>query len=207
MAQCAASTCLMVLLACSATADLRPGPEVTVILDFKGPHSGAATREMQTEASSIMKEAGVHLSWRPLAGASNHTYEELVVMSFAGSCEFEPGPPIYDELGPYASTSMADGDVLPFGEVDCATVVSSVRGAMNGEGFGWTDRLLGRALGRIVAHELVHMLTRSVQHGRNGVTEAALSGRQLISESLRLERDDILRLQERLNGGWPSETR
>ncbi|HEX3992985.1 MAG TPA: hypothetical protein VHX39_17575, partial [Acetobacteraceae bacterium] len=79
--------------------------------------------------------------------------------------------PIYDELGPYARTWMADGDVLPFGEVDCARVVNSVRDAMSGGDLpNWADQLLGRALGRVVAHELVHMLTRSVRHGRDGVT-------------------------------------
>ena len=90
MAWFAASGCLMALLACSATADLRPCPEVTVILDFKGPHSGGATIEMETEAASIPKEAGVSLSWRPLAAAYNHTYRELVVMSFTGSCDSHP---------------------------------------------------------------------------------------------------------------------
>ena len=66
IARFAASACLMALLACSATAELRPYPEVTVILNFKGTHSSGATREMQTEATSILKEAGVNLSWRAL---------------------------------------------------------------------------------------------------------------------------------------------
>jgi hypothetical protein len=204
MTQFAASTCLTALLACSATAELKPSSEVTVILNFKGPHSAGTTREMQREAAFILKDAGVNLAWRPLAGASSETYSELVVLTFAGSCEFEPAPPLYDELGPYASTSVTDGQVLPFGEVDCARVVNSVRDAMRGEWFGWRDLLLGRALGRVVAHELVHMLTRSVQHGREGVTEASLSARQLISGSLRLEKDDVLRLRERPIVRWPS---
>jgi hypothetical protein len=201
----APSACLMVLLACSATADLRPCPEVTVILDFKGPHSSGATIEMQTEAASILREANVSLSWRPLAAAYNHTYRELVVMSFKGSCELAPNAPIYDEPGPYAYTRIADGKVLPFGEVDCTRVVSSVRRAMISERFAWPDYVLGRALGRVVAHELVHMLTRSVHHGSHGVTQASLSGRQLIGGPLRLEKDDILKLQERLSGPWPTE--
>jgi hypothetical protein len=205
MTRLAASTCLMALLACSAVADLRSSPEVTVILNFKGPHSGGATKEMQKEAAFILKDAGVNLAWRPLAGASNEVYDELVVMTFAGSCELTPAPPVYDELGPYARTWIEDGNALPFGEVDCARVVSSVRDAMSGnDAPGCADQLLGRALGRVVAHELVHMLTRSVRHGRDGVTEAALSGRQLISGSLRLEKDDVLRLRERLIGPRPS---
>jgi hypothetical protein len=54
--------------------------------------------------------------------------------------------------------------------------------------------LVGRALGRVVAHELVHMLTKSGQHAHEGVQKAALSGRQLISASLPLSAMDIDRL-------------
>jgi hypothetical protein len=39
MTRFAASACLTALLACSATAELKPSSEVTVILNFKGPHS------------------------------------------------------------------------------------------------------------------------------------------------------------------------
>ena len=100
---------------------------------------------------------------------------------------------------------MVDGEVLPFGEVDCTRVVSSVRHAIISERFAWPDYLLGRALGRVLAHELVHMLTRSVYHGSHGVTQVSLSGRQLIGAPLRLEKDDILRLQERLRAARPTE--
>ena len=54
---------------------------------------------------------------------------------------------------------------------------------------------MGRALGRVVAHELVHMLTRSDDHAREGVQKAALSGRQLIAASLPLDAFDAGRLK------------
>jgi hypothetical protein len=69
---------------------------------------------------------------------------------------------------------------------------------MFGGDYARADLLVGRALGRVVAHELVHMLTKSGQHAREGVQKAALSGRQLIAASLPLSAVDIDRLiQER----------
>ncbi len=198
------STCVISVLAFSAAGALRPSSEVTVILDFKGPHSSAATREMQEEASLILKEADVSLSWRPLSGASDATYNDVAVMTFTGSCDFTPDPPVYDEPGPYARASMVNGKVQPFGRVECARVVRSVRDAMAGSMYGSGNQLLGRALGRVVAHELVHMLTRSAQHSRDGVMKASLSGRQLISGSLRLDKEDVLRLRQCMNG-WRSD--
>jgi hypothetical protein len=47
----------------------------------------------------------------------------------------------------------------------------------------------------VVAHELVHILTHSGQHGKTGVQQAALSGKLLIAPELRLSDDDLDRLR------------
>ena len=112
-----------------------------------------------------------------------------------GSCTFDPAPPVYDELGPYAVTRTANGEVQPFGEVDCDRVVNSVRTAMFGSDFTRADRLIGRALGRVVAHELVHTLTKSGQHSHDAVQKTALSGKQQIAASLPLSAFDVDRLR------------
>jgi hypothetical protein len=172
------------------------GADVTVVVNFKGPYSAPAIQEMQREAGRIIQSSGITLEWRSRAEASKATFNDLVVMNFKGSCVFNPMPMVVDELGPYAITRTAGGEVQPFGEVDCDHVVSSLHTAMTGGDFAKADTLLGRALGRIVAHELVHMLTKSKQHSRDGVERAALSARQLISESLPLSALDVDRLQQ-----------
>jgi hypothetical protein len=116
-------------------------------------------------------------------------------MTFKGVCEYVPAPPRYDELGPYATTKTSDGRVLPFGEVDCDRVVNSARMAMSGGDYDRANLLVGRALGRVVAHELVHMLTKSAAHGKEGVERPALSGRQLIGAFLPLSAVDTNRLK------------
>jgi hypothetical protein len=60
--------------------------------------------------------------------------------------------------------------------------------------FAYADLLLGRALGRVLAHEVVHILTRSGAHGHDGVAKTALSGTQLIAPELRLEPADLRRI-------------
>ena len=66
---------------------------------------------------------------------------------------------------------------------------------MFGGDYAKGDVLVGRALGRVVAHELVHMLTKSETHAKEGVEKAALSGRQLIAASLPLSEFDLDRLR------------
>jgi hypothetical protein len=169
--------------------------DVTVIIDLKGPYSTAAVKEMQREATRIIQTSGLQIDWRRRDEVANAVFNDLVVMTFKGSCTFDPAPPIYDELGPYAVTRTANGEVQPFGEVDCDRVVNSVRTAMFGSDYARAEMLIGRALGRVVAHELVHMLTKSGEHAREGVYKASLSGKQLISASLPLSAMDVDRLR------------
>jgi hypothetical protein len=179
---------------------VRPPAAVTVILDVKGPYSEQAFTEMRREASQIILASGLHLNWRMRSEPFTDSFDDLVVMTFKGSCTFDPAPPIYDELGPLAITHTTNGEVQPFGEVNCDRVVNSVRSAMFGGDYAKADMLVGRALGRVVAHELVHMLTKSGQHAHEGVQKAALSGRQLIATSLPLSAMDVDRLIEERRG-------
>jgi hypothetical protein len=173
------------------------GPDVTVVLDVRGHFPPGAMRQMRQEAGQILSPSGIRLEWRTLSEASAGTFKDLVVLTFHGSCALDAAPAFLSEPGAYAFTRSADGEVQPFGEVDCDRVVNSVKSASTGEDRSNPDLLMGRALGRVVAHELVHMLTRSADHGREGVQKAALSGRQLISASLPLSALDIDRLKER----------
>jgi hypothetical protein len=172
---------------------------LTVNLDFKGVHSSLAVGEMQREAAAILLSSGVRLDWSMLNESFGKSFSNLVVMTLKGTCEYEPAPPRYDELGPYAMTKITDGEVQPFGEVDCDRVVSSARTAMSGSDFGRADQLVGRALGRVIAHELVHMITKSTEHGKEGVEEPALSGHQLIAAVLPLSAMDITRVRHAPN--------
>ena len=170
-------------------------PDVTVILDMKGTWSPVALREMQREASQIIGPSGLRLDWRQREDIKEAVFHDLVVLTFRGACEFSPAPPLYDELGPLAFTRTSDGAIQPFGEVNCDHVVNSVRDAMLGSDYAKGEMLVGRALGRVVAHELVHMLTKSGIHAHDGVQRSALSGKQLISESLPLSLDDVNRMK------------
>jgi hypothetical protein len=155
---------------------------------------------MERESGDILKATGLKLDWRLRDQTAGQTYPDLVVMTFNGSCKFSQTPRVYDELGPLASTKTTDHVIQSFGEVDCDHVISAARSAMFGRDFAQADMLVGRALGRVVVHEIVHMLTNSAKHGHDGVFEAALSGRQLIAPSLPLSAMDVDRLMSGLEG-------
>lgn len=173
-----------------------PRVDVTVILDFKGVHSDLAVHEMEREAGQILRASGVQLGWDVLGRQPGATYNDLVLMTFHGPCEYDSAPPRAENPGPYAMTHISNGEILPFGDVDCRRVVNSVTSAMSGDDFAHADQLVGRAMGRVVAHELVHMLTRSTTHGTEGVEKPALTGKQLIAPVLPLSAFDIDRMRQ-----------
>lgn len=186
------------------TAGTRPAStDLTVLLDFQGARSDKTVAAMEGETENIFKPSGLHLDWRALDAASGDSYKDLVVVRFKGACVVKPVPIVYDELGPLAFTYTADGDVQPFSVVECDKVTQSVRSAMWGADFSKAETLLGRALGRVVAHELVHILTGSGEHATEGVQKPALSGKQLIASSLPLSQADIERLKEKRNLAAP----
>ena len=191
--RCAIALAALTSLA-EAAAPVHPNT-VAVVLDFRGPHSTRSINEMKRELDSIMKGSGLTFDFRTREDAAQSTFDNLVVVRFDGSCLLEPNSYLYDERGPYAFTYSTDGALQPFSEVACDRVTASVRSAMSGLDYGQADRLLGRALGRVVAHELVHMLARSDHHAREGVTKAALSGSQLISGELKLPPEDMARIR------------
>ena len=189
---CALSLAAMAYLAVAAS-PVHP-TALTIVLEFQGPHSDRSIEEMKRELETVMKGSGLTFDWRTRSQATGDSFANLVVVRFKGKCVLEPVAYLYDERGPLAFTYSTGGEVQPFSEVACDRVVAAARSAMSGGDFAHADLLLGRALGRVVAHELVHILSKSGEHGREGVAQPALSGLRLIAPEMHLSPTDLERI-------------
>jgi hypothetical protein len=54
------------------------------------------------------------------------------------------------------------------------------------------DKLLGRAMARVLAHEIWHITGNLHSHGKRGIAARSLTGAQLISDRLDFDRHDTL---------------
>ena len=188
-----------VSLAMTAAADaVAPSRALTVVLDFRDPHSGPAVIAMEHEIERILSGTGLSLDWRIRGESPPETSGTLVVVRFKGRCMLQPVGYLYDERGPLAYTYSTDGQMQPFSEVACDRVVTSVRSAMFGGDYAHADLLFGRALGRVVAHELVHILSGQASHGTAGVERRALSPDNLVAPVLKLAPADAERVRASL---------
>lgn len=168
-------------------------PPVTVFLDFEKQPSAATLADMEREVATILAPSGVRLAWRLLDEPRvNESFADLVVVRFKGTCE-SAAASYFSELGPYgegaalASTKISDGHVLPFSEVRCDQIRRYI---------GPRDGILGRAMGRVVAHELYHIFAGTVKHGSDGVARSFQTRKELVSDDFALHPKDSVKLRE-----------
>jgi hypothetical protein len=106
------------------------------------------------------------------------------------------GRPASTVSGPYALTHTVDGHVLPFMEVRCDRIQRAVRETMRWDHRQRSDFYFGRALARVLAHEVYHILGKTSGHGSKGIAKPAFSGEELLGERLALESEDVIKIRE-----------
>ncbi len=162
-----------------------PANPVTILLDFDKPHSQMSLQAMEDEVSVLLKDTGVALDWQIKSDIrANAEFAELVVIKLTGHCTLETVAMPMDERGPLAFSYSSEGEVLPFGEVQCDRVRNSVRRLLLGRDYQTGEVLLGRALGRVLAHEMYHMLANDRKHTKSGVTRERLTAEELTGTTL-----------------------
>ncbi len=178
-----------VLLALSAMAlgslsapQARCSPQpVTVLLQFDHPGSNVSSRFMEREVRTLLGKS-IDLRFKTFEEEGVSEPGRLVIFRMHGFCSML-GPETADNGGVVlGSTFVSDGTILPFGRVECdrlRTSVQRVYGTRNPQRY---ESQLGLAMGRVMAHELYHMLAGLKNHTDKGVTKAALSPFELVAD-------------------------
>ena len=174
----------------------QPPAPVTAVVMPDGRYSGIALREMGREAAHILKKSGIAFHWhlgRPTQGVNGM----LVVVKLVGRCDMD-GSPALLQPGPLGWSHESDGVVLPFSDLACDNIRGAVQNALLAGNQARGNVLLGRAMGRVLAHELYHVVADSAEHGEDGVAQPALSARELTSGQLELRPSDVGAIQSGL---------
>jgi len=161
-----------------------PKPLVGVFLDFDSVPGKNSVEIMKHEVDSLLKASGVSVGWRLAAeNHGNESFDGLVVLKFKGKCQVEgwqrnPTPGADSTLG---TTAVADGQVLPFSEVKCDALREALSYLPAESNQSERQRAFGLAMGRVVAHEIYHILASTTSHAARGLAKAAESLRDLVS--------------------------
>ena len=174
---------------------------LVVYLRTGGNQPAAPLAEMKREVSVLMHQAGYRVEWRSLDADRGQDADAplMAVLELNGTCGIAPGyssseRPASGSLS-LATTSVTDGQVLPFSALNCATLTRSVIAGLTQEAGARRDFLYGRAMARVVAHELYHVLVRSTDHARAGVARSCFSTSDLLTERFEFEGATLARLR------------
>lgn len=173
------------LLLMLSAAALRGEGEITIYTRFAQPVPNSSIDSMKAELDAILPL--LRFDWRPLDGASGHeVMDEILVVTFKGGCHTAVLPPITTPSGALGWISVTDGQVLPFADVDCDKIRELLGSYLAITPPRERERLMGRAMARVLAHELFHYFAKSTKHSSTGVAKAFYTGADLAADHLNL---------------------
>jgi hypothetical protein len=142
------------------------------------PQSNAVMHE---ELQRLLAPAGINIVWKGLKDRkSGENFDLVAVTSFAGSCAVDNSVSVVSSPVSLADTSISDGHVLPFFRIDCSRVVGMLGSQID-------SAVLGRALARVAAHEIYHIIAQTAVHQEKGVAKASFSARDLTAARFDLD--------------------
>jgi len=180
-------SCLL-LAALPAMAEERQELPAILYTTFQQTAPPAVLSALEDEVETIMGQLGRHYEWRSLkASHGNEVSSELAVLTFKGRCDVEFLQPKEIEPGALGWTHVSDGVILPFSDVDCDRLRGFLQKQLMRRSYGEREASFGRALGRVVAHELYHIFANTVHHGADGIGKSAYTVQDLLTEEFRFE--------------------
>lgn len=175
---------LMVVLALGALPAFGGSPlaPIRLYVQFQHQPSDLVLDTIQEELANIMEPAGMGFDWRSLAASmGNEVSVELAVIHFKGTCAANDLTPIDGFPGPLGWTHMSDGEILPFADINCDGVRLFIQRELLRQPEGLREAAYGRAVARVLAHELYHIFAKTTKHASSGVGKPAYSAQDLVS--------------------------
>jgi len=187
---------------------MAPVSPATLYTEFQQPPPAAVMDAIRGETGAILGRLGIGVEWRSLAAATGSEVSvQLAVIRFQGRCDVSGLSPYRVQPGALGWTHESDGVILPFGAVDCDRIRTFLQVDLLGVPAGERSLVFGRAVGRVLAHELYHIFTRSPHHSPEGVGKAAYAVRDLLAGRFVFDAGESMELrngQPRLEAAEPT---
>jgi hypothetical protein len=178
---------------------------IALYTQFQQPHSQAVEAAVRDELDSIMAPIGLGFEWRSLPQTNpNAVSVELAVVTFKGHCDTANLLPIRPIAGGALGwTHVSDGVILPFSDVDCDRLRGFLQRDLMLMPANERDETFGRAIARVLAHELYHIFANTSKHGSCGIGKSAYTAQELLSDEFLFEERESLALRTTRPHGPP----
>ena len=143
-----------------------------------------------------MTDVGYTVEWRD-HGNSTETDGFLTVLELRGVCETPDHRADESVLtgAKLASTAVTDGRILPFSWVNCETLTQFLTPVIMDQPDERREFLYGRAMGRVVAHELYHILSNEPGHEEDGVAKPSFTTHDVLADQFNFNHATLAKFQ------------
>jgi hypothetical protein len=192
-----ATFCLLCVSIASGS-ELEVCNDVVVYLKPADGLSAAAIAETKFELAFLLRAIGTRVIWWDAEKSQSGTDQTLIVADFTGTCALTASPyppPDFSSLPPLAHAPVANGQVLPFAYVDCATLNQLIGPVLARQAIDPREYMYGRAIGRLLAHEIHHILAQTGEHAAAGIAKQSFSANDLLAARFAFEPEATARTQ------------
>lgn len=165
---------------------------LAVLLDADSALAPDTRSELAGELAALLAPAGVQVVVKDIAPLNQlDAVSALVSVHLHGTGLVEVGRGGVFVSGSLGWVKQMDGVVQPFIHVDAAAVAAHIGPSFLRGQEAVARILLGRALARVVMHEMLHWLTQSAEHGEGLLFRPSVSPCTLIEDGIGLEAAEI----------------
>jgi hypothetical protein len=158
---------------------------IAVYTSFQNPPSSVALTSFERELDSIVSPIGLDIIWRSVDSTDRVVANRhLIVTKFTGLCDAHGLPIGAFRHGTLGRTHMTDGKILPFVDIDCDHIRGFVRSSLMPLSAAERNEVMGRAMARVFAHELYHVLGQTSHHGSAPVDRSTYTATDLTEPKL-----------------------
>lgn len=172
---------------------------LTIYLDRNDSVTPPLFRALQQETSRLLEPLSTAVLWRDTSSPQEHD-GRLVVVRFEGSCSFSGYSPARSALSKQseslAFTAISGGHILPFVTIRCSNIRDFVASSIVGLKEADRNSALGKAVGRVLAHEIFHVLSGKRMHAASGVAGPCLSTRDLLAQNFDFESASLSQMRQ-----------
>lgn len=179
---------------------------VALYTSFQQPAPAAVVDSMHAELKQILAPSGTRFEWRSLDNVSgSDVSSELAVLTFKGRCDVEGLTSTTVSDGALGWTHVTDGVILPFADIDCDRIRLFLQRDIIYFPMAEREVVFGRALARVVAHELYHIFVHTAEHGSAGICKSAFSVQELLGDDFQINMRNMAELKRLLAHGEITE--
>ena len=157
-----------------------------VLLDFSPAVDAKSWERLQADLKSTdtPEPLGKSTLWmRRQDFQMGMVFSEVLQVQLTGDCATGLDEGRNATPGPLGWVYLVDGQIQPFAFVDCNRIALALRGELHGKTWKERHKKMSRAIARVVAHELTHIVTQNPGHSDQGIQKARLTQMELVGEA------------------------